>query len=232
MVETGRRLRRRHARLGATSRARARCARQRATRRAGRIRARRAATSSAGRSDRRDARCAAQSRIVEQRAIGSRDRVGVAETAQEAATVRQQLLRVEVRRRHDRFAAADGVRQRAADDLHRVEVRRQIDVGRRQVVDEFVELEIAVDERDVVVRARTSRSSPAATRDTTRLRAGARPGASRRGSGRALRDASRRSSRIASIAYSRPLPRLIRPNVEIDVRCPTPNDAFAAIGRR
>ena len=69
--------------------------------------------------------------------------------------MRQEFLRVEIRRRDDRLAAADGVRERAADDLHRVEIRRQVDVGRCEIADEFVEVEIFVDELHVVLQARS-----------------------------------------------------------------------------
>ncbi|GAC1595146.1 MAG: hypothetical protein NVS3B28_26300 [Candidatus Velthaea sp.] len=64
--------------------------------------------------------------------------------------MREQLLRVEIRRGHDRFAQTDRIRQRAADDLHRVEIGREIDVGRPEVCQQLVEIEIFVDQLDVV----------------------------------------------------------------------------------
>ncbi len=62
----------------------------------------------------------------------------------------EQFLRVEIRRRHDGFAEADRVRQRAADHLGRIQIRREVDVGRAEIAEQFVEVKVLVDELDVV----------------------------------------------------------------------------------
>ena len=76
--------------------------------------------------------------VVEQRGDGLRHLVGGPEPDQEPAVVGERLLRVEVRRGDDRLAGAERVGQRAAGDLVRVEVRRDVDVGGEQVLDDVL----------------------------------------------------------------------------------------------
>ena len=85
---------------------------------------------------------------------------GIAKRHQHAAAVGQQFLGVPVGRRDDRLAAAERVGQRAGGDLRRFKVRRDVDVGRADELDQLVQLDEPVVEDDVLADAqsRASRS--------------------------------------------------------------------------
>ena len=92
--------------------------------------------------------------LARQQAIDlTREGGDVAEVDQHAMAIRQDFGRVDVGRRNDRLADADGVGQRPARDLRGVEIGRRVDVGGLQIVEQFVMLDEAVDERDIVADA-------------------------------------------------------------------------------
>ena len=72
------------------------------------------------------------------------------EVDQDAPVLRERLLRVQVRRRDHRLARAQRVGQGAARDLVRVEVRRHVDVGGEQVLDDVLLVQVLVHEEHLV----------------------------------------------------------------------------------
>ena len=157
----------------------------------------------------------------------------IAEVDQHAPVVGERFLGMQVGGGDDRLAGAEGVAQRAAGDLVRVEVGRDVDVARQQELDHVVLPQVLVHEGDVVADAQAPRRSRSACCGTPR-RGGAavRDGSGRR-SGRARRDASPRPAGIASITYSNPLPGPTRPNVETMCRPSRPElllQAASALG--
>src|SRR4051812_5029142 len=70
--------------------------------------------------------------------------LGITKRHENAATVRQQLLRVPVGSRNHRFAATESISEGAGGDLRLVEVRRHVNVGGRQEFLEFAQFHEAV----------------------------------------------------------------------------------------
>src|SRR5207249_855185 len=81
---------------------------------------------------------------------GFTSRAGVTERNDDAAAIGEDLARVQVRRRDDRLPCPERIRQRAAGDLVRIEVGRDVDVRRQQVVDDLPLREVLVHELHVV----------------------------------------------------------------------------------
>jgi hypothetical protein len=69
-------------------------------------------------------------RVAEHRIHRGRDGRGIAEWDQDPAATLQHLFCVEIRRRDDGFSGAERVRQGAARDLVRIEVRGHVDIRR------------------------------------------------------------------------------------------------------
>src|SRR5439155_497939 len=91
-----------------------------------------------------------QLRIVQDRVDRVGDLVGGLEVDEDAPVVGERLYRVQVRRGDDGFPRAERVRERPAGYLVRVEVRRDVDVGGEQVVDDVLLFEVLVHEDHVV----------------------------------------------------------------------------------
>ena len=115
---------------------------------------------------------------------GLGERVRGAGRDEAAAPVGEPLAGVGVRRRDDRLAGAHRVRERPGHDLLEVRVRRDEDVGSLEPGPELRAADEAVDEPDVVGHAEDA-AVASSLGGTPRPRAGAGPGASRRGSRRA-----------------------------------------------
>ena len=96
--------------------------------------------------------------VVEQAEHFARQADAVAKLDQHAVIVRQDFGRVDIGRRDHRLAERHRVGQRARGDLRRIEIGRDVDVGRLEIVEQLLELDEAVDEADVIVDAQFDRA--------------------------------------------------------------------------
>ena len=94
-----------------------------------------------------------QRRVVHQGVEGLGDLLRRTEVDQDASVVGERFLGMQIRRGDDGLAGAERVAQRAAGDLVRVEVRRDVDVARQQELDDVVLPQVLVHEGDVVADA-------------------------------------------------------------------------------
>ena len=95
----------------------------------------------------------AQRLVAQQFDHGARDGLGVAERHQFAALLGQQFRRVPVRRGHHRVAVAKRIGQRARSDLRLSQVGREINVRRADEPHQFLQLDEAIEEHDVLLHA-------------------------------------------------------------------------------
>ncbi len=85
------------------------------------------------------------------------DGLGIGGGHQRAGALRQRLLGMPVRRGDDVAAERERVAERAGRDLRRVEVRRDVDVARLQVIEQFLIVDEPVDELDIGLDTETDR---------------------------------------------------------------------------
>src|SRR6185503_311018 len=89
-------------------------------------------------------------RVAKHRIHRGRDRRRIAERDEDAAAALQHFFGVEVWRGDDRLPRAERVREGAARDLVRIEVRGDIDIRREEVVHDLALGEVLVHELDVI----------------------------------------------------------------------------------
>ena len=80
----------------------------------------------------------------------ARQRRAVAERHQDAASLGQQLLRVPIRRRDHRLAAAEGIGERPGHNLGRVQIRRDVNIRDPQKLLELIQADEAIAKHDVL----------------------------------------------------------------------------------
>ena len=95
----------------------------------------------------------AQRFVAQQLHHGNRDGLGVAERHEFAALLGQQFRRVPVRRGHHGVARAERVGQRAGGDLRLGQIRREINVRRADEPHQFLQLDEAIEEHDMLLHA-------------------------------------------------------------------------------
>ena len=95
----------------------------------------------------------AQRFVPQQFHHGDGDGLGVAERHELAAFRRQQFRRVPVGRGHHGVARAERIGQRARSDLRFGQIRREINVRRADEPHQFLQLDEAIEEHDVLLHA-------------------------------------------------------------------------------